>query len=190
MSLKKKLLIYFAKKIGYKIYDPKYLKGKYFEKVDVGWLWVLKGLLFQKILSFNKNVPWPVAHTVLVNNWKNIHFDSEDVNIFQTNGSYFQAQDAHIYIGKGTWIAPNVGLITTNHNIYNVSEHAGGQNVRIGEKCWIGMNSVVLPGVELGKNTIVAAGAVVTKSFPEGYCVIGGVPARILKRIEIEKCVE
>ncbi|MNL74136.1 Maltose O-acetyltransferase [compost metagenome] len=45
------------------------------------------------------------------------------------------------------------------------------------------MNSVVLPGVTLGARTIVAAGSVVTKSFPSGQMIIGGVPAVLLKRI-------
>ena len=44
------------------------------------------------------------------------------------------------------------------------------------------MNSVILPGVTLGNHTIVGAGSVVTKSFDEGYCIIAGNPARIVKR--------
>lgn len=51
------------------------------------------------------------------------------------------------------------------------------------------MNSVVLPGVSLGTRTIVAAGSVVTKSFPEGYCVVGGTPAKIIKRLDKENFV-
>ena len=46
-----------------------------------------------------------------------------------------------------------------------------------------------MPGVELGDWTVVGAGAVVTKSFPEGYCVLGGVPARLIKSLEKEKCI-
>ena len=45
------------------------------------------------------------------------------------------------------------------------------------------MNSVVLPGVHLGNNTIVGAGSVVTKSFMDGNCIIAGNPARIIKRL-------
>ena len=45
------------------------------------------------------------------------------------------------------------------------------------------MNSVILPGVELGNRTIVAAGTVVTKSFKQGNIVLGGVPAKIIKEI-------
>ena len=49
------------------------------------------------------------------------------------------------------------------------------------------MNSVILPGVKLGTRTIVAAGSVVTKSFPEGYCVIAGSPAKIIRYLDKEK---
>ncbi len=62
--------------------------------------------------------------------------------------------------------------------------HLPGKNVTIGEKCWLGMNSIVLPGVILGPHRIVAAGAVVTKSFPHGFCIVAGSPARILKNLE------
>ena len=44
---------------------------------------------------------------------------------------------------------------------------------------------ILVPGVTLGENTVVAAGAVVTKSFPCGHCVIGGVPAKIIKMIDL-----
>ena len=90
---------------------------------------------------------------------------------------------ADIYVGKGSYVAPNVGLITTNHDPEDPSKHLPGKDIRIGENCWIGMNAVVLPGVVLGDHTVVAAGAVVTKSFPEGYTVIGGVPAKKIRDI-------
>lgn len=53
----------------------------------------------------------------------------------------------------------------------------------IGDKCWIGMNAMVLPGVVLSKGTIFGAGSVVTKSFEQGNCVIAGNPAKIIKTL-------
>jgi acetyltransferase-like isoleucine patch superfamily enzyme len=52
------------------------------------------------------------------------------------------------------------------------------------------MNAVILPGVELGDFTIVGAGSVVTKSFKDGYCVIAGNPAKLIKELEKEQCKE
>ena len=46
-----------------------------------------------------------------------------------------------------------------------------------------------MPGVTLGDFTIVGAGAVVTKSFPEGHCILGGVPAKKIKNLENERCI-
>ena len=91
--------------------------------------------------------------------------------------------DGKIVIGEGTYIAPNVGIITTNHDLNNPDEHLGGEDVLIGKQCWIGMNSVILPGVVLGDHTIVGAGSIVTKSFHEGNCVIAGNPARKIKEL-------
>lgn len=51
------------------------------------------------------------------------------------------------------------------------------------------MNSVVTAGVTLGPRTIVAAGAVVTKSYPEGFCVLAGVPAKVVKLLDKEQFI-
>ena len=52
---------------------------------------------------------------------------------------------------------------------------------------WIGGHAVINPGVVLGDNTVVAAGAVVTRSFPQGNVVLAGVPARVVKEIPVEE---
>lgn len=57
--------------------------------------------------------------------------------------------------------------------------------VTIGDDVWLGANVVILPGVTIGSNVVVAAGAVVTKDVPSN-CVVGGVPARILKTLPEE----
>jgi acetyltransferase-like isoleucine patch superfamily enzyme len=165
-------------------FDKKYLRGKYFDEGTLGWKWAWRSLLWQKIFGFNRKIPWPVSPFILINNNKNnIFFDVDDINNFQHYGNYFQNFSGKIIIGKGTRIAPNVAIITANHNFQNLDQYQDGKDVIIGNNCWIGINSVILPGVTLGENTIVGAGSVVTKSFLEGNVVIVGNPAKIIKKI-------
>lgn len=165
-------------------YDKKYCAAKYFDKGfrAEGWYWMYHAWRGCLISGANSSVPWPVCAESKVVGWQNIIFDSEDLHNFQSKGCYFQGV-ATITIGKGTFIANNVGIITANHDVMDVRKHAAAQPVTIGEKCWIGMNCTILPGVELGPNVVVGAGTVVTHSFREGYCVIAGNPAKIIKTI-------
>lgn len=171
------------------LYDRKYFKGRYFNSgrfygiTAQGWKWATYDGLSKIFLGANRKVPWPVSYKVTVTHPNNIEFNPDDLHIFHTYGTYFQGIDAKLIIGKGCYIAPNVGLITANHDINNLKNHTTGKNIVLGEECWIGMNSTILPGVVLGNKTIVGAGSVVTKSFPDGNCIIAGNPARIIKKI-------
>ena len=60
--------------------------------------------------------------------------------------------------------------------------HVASQPVKFGNKCWIGMHSLILKGVEIGEGAIVAAGSVVTRSVP-AWTIVGGNPARIIREI-------
>ena len=55
--------------------------------------------------------------------------------------------------------------------------------IMIKDRAWIGANATILTGVTIGKNAVVAAGAVVTKDVPDN-CMVGGVPAKIIKEID------
>lgn len=163
-------------------YEKKYLRGYYFDVKKMGWYWCLTGL-HSRVWGPNNHIPWPVNPRTVVSH-PNIEFDVDNINIFQTPGCYWQNHGAKITVGKNCWIAPNVGIITTNHDVNNPNKHVEGKEIVLGDNCWIGINAVILPGVVLGPNTVVGAGAVVSKSFPEGHCVIGGVPAQIIKKID------
>lgn len=162
-------------------FDRAYIKGHYFDQSLGGYVWGLRAIWARNILRLGPPHPWPVDHRCTVSNSKNICFDPNDLNNFQVPGTYYQCNDAQIHLGKGSYIAPNVGIITANHDLQNPDLHVAGKDVVIGEKSWIGMNSVILPGVILGPHSVVAAGSVVTRSFPQGYVVLAGTPARILK---------
>lgn len=169
------------------LYDRKFLRGRWFQgKLHgmgaIGWEWVTHDAIARIFLHCNARVRFPVSPQIRVVNPQNIHFHPDDLNNFQSFGNYYQAMGA-IDIGRGTYIAPNVGLITANHDLINLDLHHEAKPIRLGEKCWIGMNAVILPGVQLGPHTIVGAGSVVTKSFPAGNCVIAGNPAKVIREL-------
>lgn len=166
-------------------YNKKYLTGRWFDGklhglCASGWIWVTHDAVARILLRCNTEARFPVSPKVTMLFPENIQFDPDDLNNFQSSGIYFQAIGT-ITIGKGTYIAPNVGLITSNHVVGNLDAHEEPRPITLGKGCWLGMNSVILPGVTLGDGTVVGAGAVVTKSFPEGYCVLVGNPARKLR---------
>ena len=98
----------------------------------MGWYWAFRSLRC-RIFGENHKVPWPVHPRTLVGNAKNIIFDPDSINVFQVPGCYWQAHDATITIGRNCFVAPNVGVITTNHDIYDPSMHVSGKSVVISD---------------------------------------------------------
>lgn len=89
-------------------------------------------------------------------------------------------------IGDHVLIAQHVALLAVTHNFENLDMPILEQGstkpnpVVVEDKVWIGRNVIVMPGIRLGKGSIIGAGAVVTKSVP-AYAIVGGVPAKVLK---------
>ena len=104
-------------------------------------------------------------------------------NVFVNSGCCFQDQGG-ITIGDGTLIGHQVVFATLNHMV-SPSDRASmiARPITVGKNVWIGAHATVLGGVTIGDNSIVAAGAVVTKSVPANT-VVAGVPARVIKSIE------
>jgi acetyltransferase-like isoleucine patch superfamily enzyme len=174
-------VIKFVSAISGLFFDRHHFHGKWFEQRKIGWVWVVKGIWFQKILGFNRKIPIPVNPTVIISNFDNIVLGNNNLNNFQSGGIYFQNYAAKIHLGDDCFIAPNVGFITANHDPNDPEVTLPGKDIVLGAKCWIGMNAVVLPGVTLGPGTVVGAGSVVTKSFPQGSQVIAGNPAKVVR---------
>ena len=81
-------------------------------------------------------------------------------------------------------------LASGNHNYENVEKRIDEQGVStqtvvIEDDVWIGANSVILPGVTLGKHCVVAAGSIVTHSVPP-YSICAGCPAKVIKSYDFE----
>jgi acetyltransferase-like isoleucine patch superfamily enzyme len=97
-----------------------------------------------------------------------------------------------VHIGKNVLFAPNVYISDHSHKFEDVERPINDQgiteaeDVDIGENSWIGINACILPGCKIGRNCVVGANSVVTKSFPD-YCVIAGAPARIIKKYDQKK---
>ncbi|MDE7337609.1 MAG: sugar O-acetyltransferase [Clostridia bacterium] len=103
-------------------------------------------------------------------------------NVFINSGCCFQDQGG-IDIGDNVLIGQQVVIATINHDFE--SEKRGNMfpaPVKIGNCVWIGAHATICPGVHIGDNSIVGAGAVVTKDVPANTAV-AGVPAKIIKRI-------
>lgn len=105
-------------------------------------------------------------------------------NVFINSGCRFQDQGG-IVIGDGVLIGHNVVLATINHDIDpNKRSMIHPSPILIGNNVWIGANATVLPGVTIGDGAIIAAGAVVYRDV-SANTVVGGVPARLIKKIEL-----
>jgi acetyltransferase-like isoleucine patch superfamily enzyme len=99
-------------------------------------------------------------------------------------GSHIIA-DAKVTIGSDTYCGPYVYITSTNHSYDDPRQPVGKQwprmePVEIGPGCWLGTGAVVLPGARLGRNVVVAAGAVVRGEVPD-HSVVAGAPARVVR---------
>ena len=91
-----------------------------------------------------------------------------------------------VTIGNNVMMGPEVVIYTSGHKFDRTDIPMMEQGstdiepVTIGDDVWIGRRAIIMPGVKIGTGSVIGAGAVVTKDVPE-YCVVGGVPAKIIK---------
>lgn len=96
-----------------------------------------------------------------------------------------------VQIGNDVNIAQNVTISGLNHNYLDVNKSITSQGVStsqiiIEDDVWIGANSVILAGSNIGKHSIIAAGSIVTRPVPS-FCIVAGNPARIIKQYNFDK---
>jgi acetyltransferase-like isoleucine patch superfamily enzyme len=108
-------------------------------------------------------------------------------NMVGLNGTSITSRSKKIEIGNGTMIGPNVIIVDSDFHPpwppENRRDYPGNEydkEIKIGENCWIGMNTIILKGVTIGENSIIGAGSVVVKDIPP-KSLATGVPAKVVK---------
>lgn len=95
---------------------------------------------------------------------------------------------AKVKIGDNCQFAPNVSIYTAGHPLHPVARNSlyeYGIEVTVGDNVWIGGNTVIMPGVHIGSNTVIGTGSVVTKDIPD-WVVAAGNPCRVIREITEE----
>lgn len=142
-------------------------------------LW--KFLRYRWMRSFKKNIYWPYCKSTEIRGrvvvGKGARVGHRPNCIIQGRGK--------VFVGDYVEIGPNSVIISGNHSLTNQADVVRKETI-IGDFCWIASSCNILAGVVLGPRTVVGAGSVVTKSFPEGYCVIAGNPAKVVKTFKKE----
>lgn len=120
----------------------------------------------------------------------NIYGDGSNLKIgkdvsFGGNVTIFGTDE--VFIGDYTMIALSTIIHTSTHDLndHPMWSKRIDRPVKIGEHVWIGVGAIILPGVEIGSYSVVAAGAVVTQSYPE-FSVIAGNPAIMISRRNVD----
>ena len=146
-------------------------------------------------MSVSVTPPYMARETV----WHPTSFRTHTLGQIQSDGAslvgnevtvcgYMEANrgKGKICIGNNVLIGPNVVLRSSNHSFESIDKPVIEQGMKDGEiiiedDVWIGSNAVILPNCKIGEGSIVAAGAVVTSNV-ESYTVVGGVPAKLIKK--------
>lgn len=94
-----------------------------------------------------------------------------------------------IEIGNNVTISTNVNFITHDNSITKICDEYTDcfGKISIGDNCFIGLGAIIMPGVTIADNIIIAAGSVVTKSFKDNNIIIGGNPAKKISNIDRDK---
>ncbi|EOU2045235.1 sugar O-acetyltransferase [Clostridium perfringens] len=116
-------------------------------------------------------------------NWggKNVHFG----NGVYANFNLTMVDDCDIFVGNNVMFGPNVTVSAGTHPIHPELRSKQAQYnipIHIGNNVWIGANSVILPGVNIGDNSVIGAGSIVTKDIPSNLVAVGN-PCRVLREI-------
>jgi len=109
-------------------------------------------------------------------------------NSYFNSGKISTGKNSKVTIGKCCAIGHNVNIHAITHDPQCATGAENNRNavegdIIIGDNIWIGSNAFILPGVQVGNNSVIAANAVVTQNVPN-YTIVGGVPAKVIKQIK------
>lgn len=165
----------------------KYINFMQYEFKDIGKGTLLVNFIFQKLLRINRSFPSMTHYTSRVNSGENIQITNlqKSSNVFlsfaASNGCYIQALNG-IELDSSVFFSSGVKLISANHDTVDKSQHIKQNPIVIKKNVWLGVNVIVLPGVEIGENSSIGAGSVVTKSIPANAIAVGN-PAKVIRYI-------
>lgn len=117
--------------------------------------------------------------------WCDYGYNIRVGDYFYANHGMIITDGARVTFGDHVFVAPGCCFTTAEHAIDPEMRMAGvevAKPITIGNNVWIGAHATILAGVEIGDNTVVGAGSVVTKSLP-GNVVAAGVPCRVMREI-------
>jgi maltose O-acetyltransferase len=89
-----------------------------------------------------------------------------------------------IRIGTNTIIGPMVNIIDSNFHPVDIEDRSTGKAIEIAANVWIGRGAVILPGVTIGQNSVIASGSIVTRDIPANV-LAGGTPAKVIREIKV-----
>lgn len=168
---------------NFKLFFP-WLRFFYPNAKGIPLLYLLYFFVPQKIFRINGRVPWPVHFTSRVLYHKNITVGNCSAPGMSAC-CYVQARN-NIKIGHNLRMGPGVGLISSNHELDNYDLHEKLSPIEIGDNVWIGMNTVVLPGISIGDNVAIGSNSVVTENIPSNVTAAGN-PCKIIHQKESYK---
>lgn len=135
----------------------------------------------QKLLGYNRKVKWPVHFTSQIKCPEKIQRGTKYPGFAMA--CYIDGRNGIIF-EENVLTGPKVSIISQNHDPDKFDSYLKGKPIVIKKNSWLSAGCIILPEVELGEHTVVAAGAIVTKSFPEGNQILAGNPAKVIKKLD------
>ena len=148
---------------------------------------ILVNFIIQKIFRVNSKASFMVHYTSRISMAQNIHIEEhkESSTVYSSlassNGLYMNGANG-INIAKNVMIASGVKIISANHDFRKRNKQAKSNCINIEENVWLGANVIILPGVTIGKNSVIGAGGVVTKDIQKNVVAVGA-PAVVIREL-------